>query len=141
VLPTIVHRYVATGQVLLGFSHLPVESIHPAAIRRATIAECAGRQGRFWEVHDRLFAGQTSASVEQDSADGLNKSALTACVSSGSVEIVRARVAKARALGIRSTPSLFVGNVEGERLRVTDAVEGLQRIKQLSELLERRLKR
>lgn len=141
VLPTIVDKYVATGQVLLAFSDLPLESIHPAALRRAAIAECAGRQGRFWEVHDRLFFRQTSASVEQESVDGLERSALAVCLSSRSSHVVRARLARAEALGIKSTPSLFVGDLDGDGLRVTDAVAGFQSVKQLSAILDRRLKR
>ena len=35
--------------------HFPVERIHPGATFAARVVEAAGRQGRFWEMHDRLF--------------------------------------------------------------------------------------
>lgn len=143
VLPAIVIKYVEAGRVLLAFSDVPLESIHPAAARRAAIAECAGRQGQFWQVHDRLFSMQASASVEQDSIAGLDGNALTACLSSGVDRVIGRRSATAAALGIRSTPSLFVGTVErtieGARLRVTDALVGLRSVRQLSAILDRRL--
>ena len=72
VLPVVIEKYVATGKVLLAFSDLPLEAIHPAALKRARIAECAGQQGHFWDTHDRLFANQTSGSVEDDSIAGLD---------------------------------------------------------------------
>jgi protein-disulfide isomerase len=36
--------------------HFPVRSSHPRAWPAACAAEAAGRQGRFWEMHDSLFA-------------------------------------------------------------------------------------
>jgi protein-disulfide isomerase len=41
------------------FRHFPVRSSHPRAWAAACAAEAAGRQGRFWEMHDALFADQS----------------------------------------------------------------------------------
>jgi protein-disulfide isomerase len=40
------------------FRHFPVRSRHPRAWPAACAAEAAGLQGRFWEMHDSLFADQ-----------------------------------------------------------------------------------
>jgi protein-disulfide isomerase len=40
------------------FRHFPVRSSHPRAWPAACAAEAAGLQGRFWEMHDLLFADQ-----------------------------------------------------------------------------------
>lgn len=40
------------------FRHFPVRSSHPRAWASACAAEAAGLQGRFWEMHDSLFADQ-----------------------------------------------------------------------------------
>jgi protein-disulfide isomerase len=40
------------------FRHFPVRSSHPRAWPAACAAEAAGLQGRFWEMHDALFADQ-----------------------------------------------------------------------------------
>jgi protein-disulfide isomerase len=40
------------------FRHFPVRSSHPRAWPAACSAEAAAAQGRFWEMHDRLFADQ-----------------------------------------------------------------------------------
>jgi protein-disulfide isomerase len=44
--------------VQLVFRHFPVRSSHPRAWPAACAAEAAAAQGRFWEIHDRLFADQ-----------------------------------------------------------------------------------
>jgi protein-disulfide isomerase len=40
------------------FRHFPVVSKHPRSRRLAAAAEAAALQGRFWEMHDSLFADQ-----------------------------------------------------------------------------------
>jgi protein-disulfide isomerase len=40
------------------FRHFPVRSSHPRAWPAACAAEAAALQGRFWEMHDLLFADQ-----------------------------------------------------------------------------------
>ena len=40
------------------FRHFPVRSSHPRAWQAACAAEAAALQGRFWEMHDLLFADQ-----------------------------------------------------------------------------------
>jgi protein-disulfide isomerase len=40
------------------FRHFPVTSKHPRARRLAHAAEAAANQGRFWEMHDSLYADQ-----------------------------------------------------------------------------------
>ena len=38
------------------FRHFPNEQAHPGATLAATAAEAAGRQGRFWDMHDAIYA-------------------------------------------------------------------------------------
>jgi len=42
------------------FRHFPLTEIHPNAPLAAQAAEAAGLQGKFWEMHDLLFAEQAS---------------------------------------------------------------------------------
>jgi protein-disulfide isomerase len=40
------------------YRHFPLGRFHPNAARAAEAAEAAGAEGRFWEMHDALFADQ-----------------------------------------------------------------------------------
>jgi protein-disulfide isomerase len=50
------HERLDVAAVRIAFRHFPVRSSHPRAWPAACAAEAAGRQGRFWEMHDALFA-------------------------------------------------------------------------------------
>lgn len=49
----IMRRTVGLGYV---YRHFPISKLHPHAERAAQAAEAAGAQGRFWEMHNALFA-------------------------------------------------------------------------------------
>jgi protein-disulfide isomerase len=46
------------ARLRIAFRHFPVRTSHPRAWSAAAAAEAAGLQGRFWEMHDLLFADQ-----------------------------------------------------------------------------------
>jgi protein-disulfide isomerase len=58
------HPSVKEVQRVLGdnlrfaYRHFPLTQIHPHSMPAAEAAEAAGAQGRFWEMHDLLFANQ-----------------------------------------------------------------------------------
>lgn len=45
-------------QVNIVYKHLPLTNIHPNAQRAAEATVCAQKQGKFWEMHDKLFEVQ-----------------------------------------------------------------------------------
>lgn len=42
------------------YRHFPLINIHPQAVPAARAAEAAGQQGKFWEMHDKLFEEQNT---------------------------------------------------------------------------------
>src|SRR2546429_5319872 len=46
------------GRARLAFRNFPLEDVHPHALAAAEAAECAGGQGKFWQMHDLLFDNQ-----------------------------------------------------------------------------------
>lgn len=46
------------AQIKFQFRNLPLSSIHPNAIAGARAAEAADLQGKFWQMHDVLYASQ-----------------------------------------------------------------------------------
>lgn len=41
------------------YRHFPLINVHPQAVPGARAAEAAAQQGKFWEMHDKLFENQT----------------------------------------------------------------------------------
>lgn len=62
-LPLIEEKYVATGKVRIVFRNFPV---HQQAVVAAGAVVCAQEQGKFWEMHDTLFAQQEEWSGNSD---------------------------------------------------------------------------
>jgi protein-disulfide isomerase len=50
-------QYIDTGKVKLVYRDFPL-SFHPMAEPSAEAANCAMEQGKFWEMHDKIFASQ-----------------------------------------------------------------------------------
>lgn len=48
------------GQINFVFREFPLISLHPNALAAARAAEAAGLQGKFFEMHDKLYETQTS---------------------------------------------------------------------------------
>jgi protein-disulfide isomerase len=46
------------------FRHFPLSTVHPHAEHAAEAAECAGAQGKFWEMHDTLYENQDALDDE-----------------------------------------------------------------------------
>lgn len=45
-------------RVRFEFSNFPIKARHPYAVVAAQAAEAAGKQGKFWQMHDKLFINQ-----------------------------------------------------------------------------------
>ena len=54
---TVKKEYVDSGKIRLAYLNLPL-SMHANAMPAAIAAMCASAQGKFWEMHDKLFDTQ-----------------------------------------------------------------------------------
>lgn len=101
------------GRVRLVYRQLPLTRIHPLAQGAAEAALCADEQGKFWELHDRMFAAQraldpTSLAMSAR-AVGIDGGAFDTCVASRRhQERVAADVREAEALDVGGTPAVFI---------------------------------
>ncbi len=107
-------------QIRFVFRQFPLERIHPFAEKAAEASECAGEQGKFWEMVDKIYARQYDLSIaglERDAAElGLDQPRFNQCLTSGAMAgRVRQDVEDGRALGVRATPTFFSGQrrIEG----------------------------
>jgi NhaA family Na+:H+ antiporter len=95
------------------FRHVPLDDVHPHARLAAEAAEAANAQGRFWELHDRLFAGQDRLTapdlLEHAAAAGLDVPRFARDLGSGRfARRVEEDVESAEASGVAGTPTFFV---------------------------------
>ncbi|MEK7546172.1 MAG: thioredoxin domain-containing protein [Patescibacteria group bacterium] len=93
--------------------------LHPGSDIAAEAALCAGRQGRFWEYHAKLFDGasafdQASMAILASGLD-LDSKRFNECLVQGLTRpLVERTVTEARALGMTSIPTLFIDGVRYE---------------------------
>ncbi|HET6675969.1 MAG TPA: thioredoxin domain-containing protein [Nitrospiraceae bacterium] len=113
-LPLIDRDYIQTGKVRMVYRDFPLASVHENAQKAAEAAQCAGEQGKYWEMHDQIFANHTAMSVEdlKKHARGLGIAVdrFDRCLESGAyAEEVKKDMADGQALGVQGTPTFFVG--------------------------------
>ena len=128
-MPQIEKEYIATGKIKYVLMDLPLESIHPLAFKGAEAANCAGEQGKYWEMHDRLFSNQQTLSAWNTHAQavGLDAARFEACLASGrQAAEIRSDAAQSRAAGINGTPGFALGftDASGSKLKVEGLFTG-----------------
>jgi protein-disulfide isomerase len=129
--PEIAKRYIETGQARLvwhDFAWIGEESR-----LAAQAARCAGRQGKFWEYHDHLYANQRGENQGQFAAAnlkafagalGLDAAAFGDCLDrKEDLAAIQQGLAEGRSRGVTATPYFLIN---GQRL-VAGSVEQFAR--------------
>jgi protein-disulfide isomerase len=101
------------GRLRFVYRHFPLEEVHACALTAAEASEAAAAQGRFWEMHDELYASQSGFDGAQF---GQLAHALRLDVQRFLEELgahvhmprIRESLAAGRRLGIRATPTFYV---------------------------------
>jgi uncharacterized membrane protein/predicted DsbA family dithiol-disulfide isomerase len=109
------------SQVRVIHRHFPLDQscnrsidrpFHSDACRVATIAECAGRVGRFWEANDYLFGHSLEIESLSNKALamelGLDPAALETCMQGDGMTAIKNDIETGIALNLRGTPSFLV---------------------------------
>lgn len=117
------------------YKHFPLVNIHSYAVPAAKAAEAAGQQGKFWEMHDKLFEGQATwskssnpkAYFDQYAEElGLDMSLFRqhyrASLIAGHIED---QFDEALALGFTGTPSFLLN---GEKMQFETFAEFIEQI-------------
>jgi protein-disulfide isomerase len=120
--PDIRERLVRTGRARFRLFDFQVTPAHRNAPAASLAAACAGDQGKFWEMHDRIFAGQHEWSTQTTQtpktvfagyarAIGLNETTWNQCYDARThVGRLAAHAAEAERRRVQSTPSVFIGD-------------------------------
>jgi rhodanese-related sulfurtransferase/predicted DsbA family dithiol-disulfide isomerase len=122
-------------RIRLVFRQFPLNQIHPWAEKAAEASECAAEQGKFWEAVEKFYTWQNDLSEDAlrryAGELGLNQNRFNQCLASGSMAgRVRRDMDDGRALGVRATPTFFIGQ---------QRIEGPLSVAQFSQLVDQEL--
>jgi protein-disulfide isomerase len=100
------------------YRHFPLVNTHPNAYPTAIAAEAAGKQGKFWEMHDILFENQAEWSGQKDTDAivleyakriGLDLDKFSGDIKNADTEAkIKSNMEEGTALGINSTPTFYL---------------------------------
>lgn len=145
-LPQLEKEYIQTGKLRYVLREFPLESIHPQAFKAAEAALCAGEQGKYWEMHDRLFSNQQALGpgdlVAHAQAVGLDAAEFQQCLDSGRTAAkVRKDFAEGRQAGVGGTPTFFLGTVDdtGSSMKVLTVITGARPFSSFKAAIDRAL--
>jgi protein-disulfide isomerase len=134
VLPSLEREYIDTGRVRLAFWNMPLVEIHPLSLRAASVAECSGRQGKFWEAHDAMFNRTgvlTSESIDNATrVAGIDLEQLNKCLAGPVSAQVQRQAAEAAALLTRAaTPTFLIGSTGPDNtVTIRVRIDGLRTV-------------
>lgn len=103
-------------KLLFVYRHFPLPQ-HENAVPAAHAAEAASKQGKFWEMHNLLFANQTNLSanlyVGLAKQLGLDTTKFTADMQGNDIaNLVSTDVAFGNSIGIDATPTFFLNGTK-----------------------------
>jgi protein-disulfide isomerase len=139
--PQLEADYIKTGKLRYVTREFPLESIHPQAFKAAEAALCAGDQGKYWEMHARLFANQRALGADQLGAHaqavGLDEAKFSQCLSGGTKAAkVRRDLADGAKAGVTGTPAFFLGVADGATVKVVRVIKGAQPLASFKEAID-----
>ena len=130
-LPEIDKDYIKTGKLKYVFRDFPITSAHKDAFKAALAAGCALDQGKYWEMHDRLFENQAAFTVynlmQRAEEIGLNKETFQKCLNNNEYATeVQSDFADGTKAGVNQTPFFFLGLTEpnSPKVKVLTVISG-----------------
>ena len=108
----ILTKYIETGKVKLIYRDFPL-GFHPQAQKAAEAAECAGEQGKYYDMHDKLFEegvqGGVATFKNYAKEIKLDQSKFDKCLDSGAMASEVAKdMTDGQAAGIQGTPGFVI---------------------------------
>jgi protein-disulfide isomerase len=144
--PQIDAEFINTGKVKYVFIDYPIAQLHPRAYKAHEAANCAGEQGKYWEMHARLFAKPTQDPAEMTSeaaSIGLDMARFRSCFDSDRYKpVIEKSVERMQQLGVDSTPTFLIGRTpSGDApMKVDVVIHGSQSYGAFKSALESALK-
>ena len=123
---------------------MPLESIHKFAFKAAQATECAAAEGKYWEMHDRLFANQQAFEPWNAHAEavGIDAAKFDACLASGKYDTeIRRQAAEAGRAGVTGTPGFLIGRTDpsSNKVKILAVLKGARPFADFKAELDRQL--
>lgn len=125
------------------FFDFPLESIHKKALKAAEASRCAGEQGKYWEMHDLLFANMNTLGIadflRHSQSLNLNTTEFQQCLEKGKYEaVIRKDMAEGQRSGVRGTPTFLIGVMEQDpsKIKALKRIRGAQPYSAFKETLD-----
>jgi protein-disulfide isomerase len=135
-------EYVDSGKIRYFFLDFPL-GFHKFAFKAAEAGDCAGEQGKFWEMHDTLFENQKDLSpeslVKYAEKIGLDMPKFKECLDSGKyADEIKKNMAEGQKAGVTGTPSSLLGWVQpdGKSVRAVKKIVGAQPYSAIKEAID-----
>ena len=101
------------GKVNLAFRDFPLSTIHPHAEAAAEASRCAEAQGKFWPMHDAMYADQSKLAeadlLETAARLGMDRGSFAACLKSDRYQAaIHEDVEAGQGAGVTGTPAFFI---------------------------------
>jgi protein-disulfide isomerase len=140
--PRLEQEYISTGKIRYVFVDYPIEQLHPEAFKAHEAASCAGEQGKYWEMHAKLFASPTrdvNQLIAQAESLGVDSAAFRTCLTSDKyAQAVRDSVDRMQQLGVDSTPMFLLGLTPppGQPMKILKIVKGAHPFQQFKTTID-----
>jgi len=141
-LPQLDKDYIKTGKVKYVFFDFPLD-FHKNAFKAAEAADCAGEQGKFWQMHDLLFANQKALEptdlTNYAKELKLDTSKFQKCLDSGKyANEVKKDIEIGQKAGVTGTPSFFLGvtNPKDPNVKAVKVIKGAQPFSNFKEAID-----
>lgn len=140
-MPQIEKDYIETGKMKHVFLDFPLD-MHKNAFKASEAGLCAGDQGKFWEMQDKLFANQQALKqedlIKNAEALGLDTAKFKQCLDSGKhAEEIKKRIAEGQKAGITGTPAFLLGFIGSDgKVKAVKKISGAQPYAAFKEAIE-----
>jgi len=138
--PSLTTAYVDTGKVMWTFSHLPLEALHPGAIRAASAAHCAALEGKFWPYYSALFSApgaRTGDDFRRLARELHIQRDPMECETPAVASEIRQQRDLAARHGLSSTPGFLLGKLDTDgNLLISRRISGFRSVHEFSLVLD-----
>lgn len=127
-MPQVETNYIQNNKVLFVFKDFPLTTIHPNAMPGAEGARCAGDQGKYWDMYNKLYSTNQETN-DQTQIEGyakdlnLNTTQFNNCLEGAKYyNTILAEEAEGTKLGFTGTPTTVIGRIDHKKNTITGQV-------------------